>query len=449
MEPKQIESKRPHRYVYVLLVALLLVAAFGGGVMMGGTMPNVLWASAERQDAPALREAVLSAQQVELEGVLPTQELLSTLYDHVAPSVVNIQVTTSAQAIIPFPGLPFGDDIPSQPARGQGSGFIYDMEGHIVTNNHVVEDAEEIIVNFGNGMWARAELVASDPQADLAVIKVTPPEGMEWRPLTLAGDNNLRPGYYVVALGSPFGLSETMTVGVVSALGRSFPTGNATTGNYSLPDVIQTDTAINPGNSGGPLLNLMGEVVGVNFAINSISGSNSGVGFAIPVSVVRRVVPALIEEGAYHYSYLGIAGQTITALVAEERGLDENTLGVIVGEVVAGGPAARAGIRADDIIIGIDDQTVKKFEDLISYPGAQQAQRGGDEDTTISISEALNIAREAVEEAGLMTSIDNASAKRDTVNGTPVWSVSLTGGGRSATVIVDANTGEVLELNVQ
>jgi 2-alkenal reductase len=268
--------------------------------------------------------------------------------------VVSIHVTLDAEAAaaagqsipdLPFP-FPFG--MPDQGEQGQapvqpmaeGSGFIYDNDGHIVTNNHVVESADEIMVYFYNGMWAKAEVVATDPSADLAVLKVTPPDGMQWQPLVLGKDDALRTGYYVVAMGSPFGLEETMTLGVVSALDRSMPTGDVATGSsYSLPDVIQTDTAINPGNSGGPLLNLKGEVVGVNFAINSATRSNSGVGFAIPVSVINKVVPALIDDGKYTYSYLGISGQTIDATVAADKNLDDNTLGVYVGEVVSGGPA--------------------------------------------------------------------------------------------------------------
>jgi 2-alkenal reductase len=346
----------------------------------------------------------------------------------------------------------------------------------------VVKDAESITVNFANGMWADATVVATDPQADLAVIKVDAPEGLELRPLTLAPPNGLRAGYYVTALGSPFGLDETMTLGVVSALGRSVPTGEqpgAT--SYSLPDVVQTDTAINPGNSGGPLLNLKGEVVGVNFAINSTMGSNSGVGFAIPVSVVEKVVPALIEDGAFKYSYLGISGQTISAQIAEENGLADNVLGVLVGEAVSGGPSAEAGIQADDIIVGIGDESVRRFEDLISYlfqstepsqdvtlhilrdnkemsvdvrlserPAPKVAEpAGAGEKSDLSIADAIKVAKAEIAESELMTSFESASAKRDTLNGKPVWIVSLSDNEKSATVTVDATSGEVLELNLE
>jgi 2-alkenal reductase len=366
--------------------------------------------------------------------------------------------------------------------QAQGSGFIYDMDGHIVTNNHVVDNAQDIVVYVQNGMWADAEVVATDPQADIAVLKVDPPQGVEWKPLTLAAPDALLPGYYVIAVGSPFGLEETMTLGVISALGRALPTGDALSGSrYSLPDVIQTDTAINPGNSGGPLLNLNGEVVGINFAINSTAGSNSGVGFAIPVSVVQKVAPALIAEGKFDYAYLGIAGQTINAFVAEESEIADNTLGVIVAEVVSGGPAGEAGIQTDDIIVGIGGETVTQFEDLISYlfneaapgtPVTLSVLRGdetldidvtldkrpepvvetaneGESDGEITIAEAIKIAKSAVSEAELMESIDSANAKRSELDGQDVWVVTLSGNEKAASVTVDATSGEVIELDVQ
>jgi 2-alkenal reductase len=336
-------------------------------------------------------------------------------------------------------------------------------------------------VYFSNGMWADAELVATDPSADLAVIKVTPPEGVQWTPLNLATAYGLRVGYTVVALGSPFGLVETMTSGVVSALGRSVPIDSGLSGStYSLPDVIQTDTAINPGNSGGPLLNLNGEVVGVNFAINSTSGSNSGVGFAIPVSVVEKIVPALIADGGYEYSYLGIAGTTINALVAEENDLDDNTLGVYVAEVVENGPSGQAGVQAGDVIVAVDDRAVSGFEDVVSYlfnattpgqtitlhllrdgeevsvdvtvearPGPTIAQEGeGAPEMQVTISDAIRTASDAVRDAELMDEVESASAKADVIDGRAVWVVTLTGQNETATVIVDGTTGEVLELNV-
>jgi 2-alkenal reductase len=486
-----------NRKTAIIAVTVLLLGVFFAAGLTAWGGDYVSWAAAAQQtESPTIaaqRQLVIDQQpapvteaQAQIAGLLPTQEALAALYDDIAASVVNIQVTGTGTALeLPeIPGLPF--DLPEgpegelPPMQGQGSGFIYSADGHIVTNNHVVENATEITVYFDNGLWAAAEVVASDPQADLAVIKVTPPEGMELQPVRLAPADSLRVGYYVVAMGSPFGLSETMTLGIVSALGRGVPMGDAMSGtSYSLPDVIQTDTAINPGNSGGPLLNLNGEVVGVNFAINSTTRSNSGVGFAIPVSVIEKVVPALIEQGKFSYSFVGIAGQTVNAQVAEENSLPEGILGVFVGSVVDGGPAANAGIQAGDIVVSIDDEPVNAFEDLISYlfratePG-QTVQLGvlrGEESLTleltlqerpertapeasapeaeVSIAEAIRVAKEAVAEAELMDNIESANAKQEDREGERVWIVTLTGGDQTATVVVDGQTGEVLELDVQ
>jgi 2-alkenal reductase len=468
-----------HKNIAFGTAILVTALAFGAGASQW-IQPGTSFAADRQQQAVINQEAAANVAQLQ-----PSQTLLADLYDQVAPSVVNIQVTgtrSQAESMLPeIPGLPFelpeGEDVPVQ---GQGSGWIYDNEGHIVTNNHVVEGATELTVYFSNGMWADAEVVATDPAADLAVIKVTPPADMEWMPLTLAQPNSLRVGFSVVALGSPFGLQETMTAGVVSALGRSVPTGTGTGSSYSLPDVIQTDTAINPGNSGGPLLNLAGEVVGVNFAINTTSGSNSGVGFAIPVSVVEKIVPALIAEGRYEYSYLGIAGTTINDVVAEENNIEDNTLGVYVAEVVADGPASNGGVETGDVITAINDVAISHFEELISYlftntkpgdvvtlhlqrdgetlsvdvtvqarpeaPVAEESQAGARMEVTIA--EAIRAAKDAVNEAELMTDIESANAKASTLDGRPVWVVTLTSADQTATVTVDGTTGEVLELDV-
>ncbi len=194
----------------------------------------------------------------------------------------------------------------------------------------MVDGADKVVVTFYNGMWADAEVVATDPQADLAVIKVTPPEGFDWKPLPLAEDSSVQVGHLVIAIGNPFGLEGTMTTGIVSALGRSFPVDSFGQNRYTLPDVIQTDAAINPGNSGGPLLDLEGNVVGVNFAIESQTRQNSGVGFVIPVSIVKRVVPELIADGKFEYAYLGLEGSTISPDLADALALPDNRLGVYV-----------------------------------------------------------------------------------------------------------------------
>jgi S1-C subfamily serine protease len=346
------------RFLLGIIVIGMLTAVI---VLAAG---NLTWTPARPLNAVqklASQETVQSAgmAQAPTAGVL-SQDLLADLYRTISPSVVNIQVTQISTASSGFM-------IPGMPAEGQGSGWVWDDEGHIVTNNHVVEDASEIIVYFSNGHWAEAELVAADPQADLAVLRVDPPANVALQPLALA--ESVPPvGYYTLAFGSPFGLAGTMTTGIISAIGRSFSVGDGTMSGarYSLPEVIQTDAAINPGNSGGPLVNISGEVVGVNFAIRSEVRANSGVGFAIPVSIVRRVVPALIEDGFFRYSYLGIAGGTITPQLATQGNIPANTLGVYVSQI-AGTPARQAGILEGDIITAIDGMAVRNFEDLIGY----------------------------------------------------------------------------------
>ena len=447
-----------------LVIAVLVLAAL---LVMSNShlLPSRTAEAAPPSAPPASFQPVALRQN----AVTPDQELLAALYDTIVPSVVNIQVTTGRAADSGF-------GAPTTPQGGEGTGWVWDAEGHIVTNNHVVEDAQSILVNFANGMWAEAELVARDPQADLAVLKVTPPDGMRLTPLTVA-NTPLRVGHYVIALGSPFGLDGTMTLGIVSALGRSFRVGETAGTAYSLPEVIQTDAAINPGNSGGPLLNLQGEVVGINFAIRSDARSNAGVGFAIPVSVVRKVVPALIADGVYGYSFLGISGSTIDAQVAAAERLTPNELGVFVAQAVTGGPSASAGVRAGDIVVGIDGIGVRSFEDLIGYlitetePGQSvrlDVRRKGIPmtfDVTLSarpgesaavtpnqrrftVGEAIEIAKAAVADANLMREVDDATAKSDVRDGVPVWVVALESGGKRATAVIDAVSGEVLDLSM-
>ncbi|MCD6520510.1 MAG: trypsin-like peptidase domain-containing protein [Anaerolineae bacterium] len=319
--------------------------------------------------------------------VRPSDEsqLLIELYERVNPSVVNVLVVSKVK-MKPFaeiPGFPFF--APQTPEEyyqhGEGSGFVYDTQGHIVTNNHVVAGADEVRVTFYDDTSVPATVVGTDPDSDLAVLKVKlPPEKL--RPLPLGDSDALRVGQKVVAIGNPFGLQGTMTAGIVSGLGRLLPATRSGERRYTIPDIIQTDAAINPGNSGGPLLDLQGRVVGVNAAIESPVRASSGVGFAIPVNIVKKVVPDLIAKGYHEHPWLGISTLTLNPALAKAMDLPENQHGVLVVEVVEGSPAAKAKLRPSrkvveiegqkvpvggDIIIGIDDQEVKKFDDLISY----------------------------------------------------------------------------------
>jgi len=294
------------------------------------------------------------------------QTTLEALYQQVLPGVVAIKTGTA-----------------------EGSGFVFDSEGHVVTNQHVVEGSSEVEVDFASGFKAHGTVIGSDPDGDLAVVKVENAPADQIHPLPIGDSHALKVGEQVVAIGNPFGLNGTMTLGIVSALGRAqvarvAPEGN---GSFSTADIIQTDAAINPGNSGGPLFNLKGEVVGINQSIrtdtvNQTTGNaiNSGVGFSISINLVKRVVPYLIRDGKYDYPYLGISSTSNLGLTEiEALGLNTYT-GAYVTGVTPGGPADKAGLQAGtkptnieglqaggDIITAIDGQPVATFDELLSY----------------------------------------------------------------------------------
>jgi len=298
------------------------------------------------------------------------QEALVTLFEKVSPGTVAIFTAT-----------------------GQGSGFVYDNQGHIVTNFHVVSQTEDkpvdvVEVRFPSGYMVYGSVIGIDLDSDIAVVKVEAP-AEELKPLPLGDSSQLKVGQTVVAIGNPFGLENTMTVGVVSALGRTLDSQHAATSSgvfFSAGDIIQTDAAINPGNSGGPLFNILGEVIGINRAIRTTSYTdtgeplNSGIGFAISINIVKRVVPVLIETGKYDYPYLGISSSSSLNLAAVEAlGLSQYT-GAYITSVVKGGPADQAGIKAGttptnyptllaggDLIIAIDGREVRVFDDLLAY----------------------------------------------------------------------------------
>lgn len=321
------------------------------------------------------------------------QGTLESIYEVVSPSVVNIQVIIRQETpAIQLPQMPFGfgfpffEEMPSQPRQqmAEGSGFVWDTAGHIVTNNHVVESADSIQVTFADGRMYTAELVGNDPDADLAVIKIDAPAD-SLRPLALADSDAVKVGQLAVAIGNPFGLSGTMTVGFISALGRSLEVGDRTSDSgvsYTIPDIIQTDAPINPGNSGGVLVNERGQVIGVPTAIESPVRANAGIGFAIPSNIVQRVVPVLIEKGSFDHAWLGISGTTLTPTLAKAMNLDENQRGVLVIEVTPNSPADKAGLRGSDrqktvggqevriggdVILAIEGEALQHFDDLVSY----------------------------------------------------------------------------------
>ena len=259
-----------------------------------------------------------------------------------------------------------------------GSGIVYDLHGNIITNNHVVEGNQKIRVVFHEGESYSAKVVGTDPFADLAVIKVDA-DPKTFHPLPLGDSSKLRIGNEVIAIGSPFGLTGSMTTGIVSQLGRILNPPNI--GAFSIPNVIQTDTAINPGNSGGPLLNDLGEVVGVNTAIQTQTGEFSGVGFAIPSNTMKRIIPYLIQNGHYKHPWLGISGISVDPDLADNLGLSIRS-GFLIENIVPGSPASEAGLHGSnqnktidgikykfggDIIIQADNSPIKKLDDLLNY----------------------------------------------------------------------------------
>lgn len=294
--------------------------------------------------------------------------LFTTLYERVYPGIVSIQVLSSD-------------------GGGLGSGFVVDKQGHIVTNFHVIEAAEELEVDFPSGLKVRGEVIGRDTDSDLAVIKVNVPEDALF-PIELGDSDQIKVGQSVIAIGNPFGLSGTMTTGIVSARGRTLDSLRQTPEglNFSAGGIIQTDAAINPGNSGGPLIDLQGRVIGVNRAIRTTtmnaegSPTSSGVGFAVPVNIVKRVVPALIDQGYYDYPYLGVSSHPEISLIEQEAlGLPQAN-GAYVVTVVEGGPADQAGLVAGnsassipglpaggDLIIAVDGRPIQVFGELLTY----------------------------------------------------------------------------------
>ncbi|MFO7583244.1 MAG: trypsin-like peptidase domain-containing protein [Anaerolineales bacterium] len=355
------------KFALSVTVSILLLASLACGMFIPeSAVPNIVTPPPgliePTQSPPAIIPVQVSTD------LLQEQDLLMALYERVYPGVVSLQVLTTR-------------------GGGQGSGFVYDKEGHIVTNYHVIEDATQIEVVFPSGLRTYGEVRGVDLDSDLAIVKVDVPAD-ELVPLPLGDSDALKVGQTVIAIGNPFGLNGTMTTGIVSAVGRTLPSDRQAPGGgqFSAADLIQTDAAINPGNSGGPLFNLQGEVIGVNRAIRTASSTaqgepvNSGIGFAISVNIVKRVTPGIIADGQYDYPYMGIASiSDFTLEMIEALELPQFT-GLYVTSVQPGSPAARAGIRAGDrettllgllaggdLVIAIDGRPVKNYDDLMRY----------------------------------------------------------------------------------
>jgi S1-C subfamily serine protease len=322
--------------------------------------------------------AQVAAQPVTINiqpGADAESQILEAVYTKVNPSVVQVvNLARSSGRLSSAGALP----------QGEGSGFVWDTQGYIVTNDHVVDGADKLQVFFYDGTQADATLVATDPGGDIAVIKVDP-NVATLVPVDQGNMADVKVGEMAIAIGNPFGFQGTMTRGIVSAIGRTIPSQTT----FNIPKAIQTDASINPGNSGGPLLNSSGQVIGVNDQIQSSNGSSSGVGFAIPISIVQRIVPALLKGGQYQHSYLGISGGTYSKAWAQALGLPANAKGVYLMDVAQGSPAATAGLQGGsrdtsvllgsgrsgltylqsggDLITAVDGQPLSKIDDLLVY----------------------------------------------------------------------------------
>ncbi len=321
---------------------------------------------------------------------------LIEIFERTEPGVVRVNIQRNDTELVPF---------------GVGSGFVFDKRGHIITNHHVVDGSKKTVITFLDGRSYNAEIIGADQYTDIAVVKVDADLSL-LHPLQLGDSGNLKVGEEISAIGNPFGLSGSMTSGIVSQLGRLLPSGSG----YSIPDIIQTDAAINPGNSGGPLLNQRGEVVGINTAIQSTTGEFTGVGFAVPSQTIAKIVPILIKDGEYNHPWIGISGRDIDPDLANILNLDD-AVGFLVISVVDNSPASRAGLIGSsstitvddatymiggDVILSVDGIDVRKIDDILIH--LQRAKTVGDEMT-------LGILRDGVE-----MSITITLQERPTIN---------------------------------
>jgi S1-C subfamily serine protease len=352
-------TRRP---VQLWVIAITTIALAACQPLAGLSLPKIGQADAQPTTQAQTGAVVPSLPQA------AAQTDLTALYQQVNPGVVSIQTLTDQ-------------------GGGLGSGFVYDKEGHIITNYHVVDGATSLEVDFPSGLKLEGKVVAKDPDSDLAVVKVDAPAD-QLVPLALGDSSQLKVGQPVIAIGNPFGLTSTMTTGIVSALGRTMESMRQAPGGsfFTAAGQIQTDAAINPGNSGGPLLDTMGEVIGINRAIQTnqtvlaSEPGNIGIGFAVPINIVKRVVPFLIKDGKFDYPYLGLSSlDNLSLRILKALGVN-NEIGAYVTSVVSGGPADKGGVKAGnettaiqglskggDWIIAIDGQPVKDFGSFLNY----------------------------------------------------------------------------------
>ena len=340
-----------------------------------GSNPAASSVQARPQSPSADNSNTATAAELDADSVVAAYEkVIGDVHDNVLPSVVSIFVLNRVEITGQIPGFqspfPFGQTTPpsgdSQQdffyRNGQGSGFVWDTEGHIVTNRHVVANAERITVVFSDGSDTDAEVVGMDDDSDLAVIKIDRDAAL-LQPVTLGDSNAVRVGQLAITIGNPFGQEFSTTTGIVSAIGRTLRAGESL---FSLPKVIQTDAPMNPGNSGGPLLDRRGQVIGIDAQIITRSGANTGIGFAIPVNIAKQVVPELISSGTFTYSWLGIRGADMRAETAELMGAPADTRGALVIALADGGPAQKAGLLGSDKAMQTDEGSIRYGGDVIT-----------------------------------------------------------------------------------
>ena len=376
--------------VPILLLLLLAVAACSrppidqNSAATGTPGLNLPVSQVEVSPSGSSTDAVIQLDSQSADTIVAAQEqVIHNIYQTLLPSVVQIRSTRNlaqSGSSPNIPGFPFPPD-PDSPdlfERSSGTGFVWDDQGHIVTNHHVIDGADRVLVLFADRTEFTAEVLGSDPDSDLAVLRLLNPQAMP--PAVTLGDSDaVLVGQMATAIGNPFGQEFTITSGIISAVGRTIRSGNSA---FSIPEVLQTDAPINPGNSGGPLLNRKGQVIGVNTQILSQSGSSSGIGFAVPINIAKQVIPALLAEGSFTYAWLGISGTTLTPDVAELMGLPRDTHGALVIDLIEDGPAATSELRdsnnagtiegveipiGGDVIVSIDGSPIAGIDDLIAY----------------------------------------------------------------------------------
>jgi len=398
----------------------LIVAVVALGILFTITIPSTMdfyFAKKTPIEANKITESLPVTPEVKPNEMIKVPDVsthdqsnthLDTLYQNLENSVVQITSTvTTTRSNIIINGNPL-----QQQSSRLGSGFVYDNQGHIITNNHVVSGVTNVDVALSNGDIFSAKVIGTDKFDDIAVLQLIDNYTDEsLTPVSFADSSQIKVGDQVIAIGNPFGLSNTMTTGIVSQIGRLLPNQEL---GFSIPNIIQTDAAINPGNSGGPLLDNDGNLIGMNTAIQSTVGEFTGVGFAVPSNTIKKVVPALIEKGEYDHPWLGISGTTLTPKLTEKLNLPKNFRGALISDIVKDGPADKAGIKSAlytsnreiasaDIVTSIDGMPVKKIDDLIAYVS---------ENKSVGDKVSLQVFRD-----GNVISIDVELGKRVTING--------------------------------